>query len=167
MEGQTITYSANSTWPDITLIIHQPSLLLKVELNPVVKPNHILVSAFANKNMLKTTRVHVPDITREQTNRKDMTFLTTIVLKYRKQLQFLFSLNTWWMEERIRTVKVASTWMCWCQFGHSEMFPFVENDSSCSGTASRIARILHCLRRKMKMKAQIKIRRCNVITLRN
>lgn len=48
----------------VTMVVDVSSLLLEVELNPVVEPNKMVLSALTNKHMLKATRVKVPAIIR-------------------------------------------------------------------------------------------------------
>lgn len=48
----------------VTMVVNVSGLLLEVELNPVVEPNKMVLSALSNKHMLKATRVKVPAIIR-------------------------------------------------------------------------------------------------------
>lgn len=49
---------------EVTMVVNVSSLLLEVELNPVVEPDEMVLSALTNKHMLKATRVKVPAIIR-------------------------------------------------------------------------------------------------------
>lgn len=49
---------------EVTMVVDVSGLLLEVELNPVVEPDEMVLSALSNKHMLKATRVKVPAIIR-------------------------------------------------------------------------------------------------------
>lgn len=49
---------------EVTMVVNVSGLLLEVELNPVVEPDEMVLSALTHKHMLKATRVKVPAIIR-------------------------------------------------------------------------------------------------------
>lgn len=53
------TYPTNSTASDIALVINTAHFFLQIKLNPIMKTNHFLSPALADKNMFKPWRIFI------------------------------------------------------------------------------------------------------------